>query len=181
MVENKIKLGKSYDDKVLFKDLVLQFTRRKKWGKIDFAMLLRMDNVIEVGWEDFVMYESKLFVMICESLDDSYFKFVVEKYGEDWFNTEFLRDTGNNIAVRIACKNGRIERLRYMKERFGLTKEDVQAEENYALRMSCENGHISIVKYLIEEFGLTKEEDVQPFSSTGGFLVYGDISIVKYL
>merc|ERR1711991_760362 len=57
MVENKTKLverlRKSYDDKVLLKELVLKFTRRKKWGKINFAMFLWMENVIEVGWEDF--------------------------------------------------------------------------------------------------------------------------------
>merc|ERR1711991_271779 len=153
MVENKTKLierlEKSFhDDKVLFKELVFKFTRRK-WGEIDFTMFLWMENVIEIVYDDFVCYQSKLFVKICESLDDNYFKFAVEKYGEDWFNKEFLIDTSNNIAIVSACKNGRIERLRYMQEKFRLTKEDIQAVDNLALRESCKNGSLPVVKYLI--------------------------------
>merc|ERR1711991_520300 len=48
--------------------------------------------------------------------------------------------------------------VKCLKEEFGLTKKDAQANDNEALRNSCESEHLSMVKYLKEEFGLTKKD-----------------------
>jgi hypothetical protein len=77
--------------------------------------------------------------------------------------------------------------FKYLKEAFGLTKEDAQDDDNYALRWSAHNGHLDVVKYLREEFGLTKE-DAQakgPDGCANYALRYsaqnGHLGVVKYL
>jgi len=48
--------------------------------------------------------------------------------------------------------------VKYLKESFGLTKDDAQTEDNYALWRSAANGHLEVVKYLKDAFGLTNED-----------------------
>jgi hypothetical protein len=43
---------------------------------------------------------------------------------------------------------GHLEVLKYLKEGFGLGKEDAQSEDNYALKWSAKNGHLEVLKYL---------------------------------
>jgi hypothetical protein len=48
--------------------------------------------------------------------------------------------------------------VKYLKEAFGLTKEDAQSKDNYALRWSAAKGHLDVVKYLKEAFGLEEKK-----------------------
>jgi ankyrin repeat protein len=81
-----------------------------------------------------------------------------------------------------SAENGHLAVVKYLKEEFGLTKEDAQAGNNYALRMSAENGHLDVVKYLKEEFGLTKK-DAQADDNYALRLSAknGHLAVVKYL
>jgi hypothetical protein len=75
-----------------------------------------------------------------------------------------------------------LEVVRYLKEGFGLTKEDAQADGNYALCQSAQRGHLDVVKYLVEAFGLGKED---PESPSNGAIIFcisgGHLEILRYL
>jgi hypothetical protein len=55
--------------------------------------------------------------------------------------------------------NGHLEVLQYLKEGFGLGKEDARAvDKTTPWGWSAENGHLEVLKYLKEGFGLGKED-----------------------
>ena len=62
------------------------------------------------------------------------------------------------VAKDMKCED-KVTVVKYLKEGFGLTKEDAQSYDNYALRVSAANGHLDVVKYLKDAFEV--EDDIQ--------------------
>ena len=61
------------------------------------------------------------------------------------------------IYFRKACKFNSIQCVKYLKEEFRLTRNDILSGYNNALDLACMGGHLKIVEYLKEEFHLVWE------------------------
>ena len=72
--------------------------------------------------------------------------------------------TGEDIAVRYACKYGRLEVLKYLLDSPDLVEHgNIHAKDDYAFRWACLNGHHDIVHYLIFDKGIKQTEHIDFF------------------
>jgi hypothetical protein len=60
--------------------------------------------------------------------------------------------------LRAACGSGQVAVCQWLTERFGLTVDDVRANDNDALRFAVINGHLEVCQWLTEKFGLTADD-----------------------
>merc|ERR1711991_332512 len=117
---------------ISFRDLVIHTTTHEYFGRIHFLMLFWMNDCLTLTWEEFV----PLYKRLCETCEENgvvYFQFLRKTFGENRFNVDFMRKH-SNIALKSSCENGNLPMLKYLKNEFGLTKEDVQMDNNDALK-----------------------------------------------
>jgi len=67
---------------------------------------------------------------------------------------EQVRDN-NNLALRMACRNGYLNMAQWLTEHFGLTPADARMWNNEALRWACRHGRLDMALWLTEHFQLT--------------------------
>lgn len=72
--------------------------------------------------------------------------------------------TCDDIAVRYACKYGRLDMLKYLLESPDLKEHgNIHAKDDYAFRWACLNNHTDIVDYLVFEKNIPKSDGIYFF------------------
>jgi hypothetical protein len=87
----------------------------------------------------------------------------------------------DNYALCHVCETGNLEVLKYIVDRYSITKEDIKCRGNYPLRIAIVNNHLGVVSYIIETFNLSIHE-----AGIGGITLdlacsRDNFEVVKYL
>ncbi len=80
---------------------------------------------------------------------------------------------GNNVALKLASRNGHLEVVKYIIEQGA----DIHIDDDEALKLAS-RGHLDVVKYLLEQGADIHIDDDFPLIEASA---YGYLEVVKYL
>lgn len=82
-------------------------------------------------------------------------------------------------TLRMVCRRGDLNALKFMRARLGFTRQDAIASQ--ALCEAASNGHLRLVRYLHTEFQLTLGDDkAENRTAVAGAVENGHIHVLRY-
>ena len=117
--------------------------------------------------------------IICSYLDENGKN---AKYNLDiaGYRPNCIWDYSDNYAIRYACRNGKIDIVKYLMENWSHLI-DITAEDNYAIRNACANGHINLIVYLMENWSHLIDISAVKNYAIRWACFRGHLLLVKYL